>query len=202
MDILESWTNDNDWIGFWGSYLGSITGAILGAGVAAWGIIKTINENRKLAVEPYLIFEEEFSCPENSKAYGIFLDISGNKYAENIIKITNVGRGPALHIKFDSGGKWDTEIPVLKEDESGYVAFESSAKIPEKDTLDEWSPEEIIEFCSQSEIRNVRVSCENIFGNISYYDLQIKKDCGINMRSEGIRKSCTVKTQLYSWKMK
>ena len=87
MDILNNWTNSNDWIGFWGGYLGSV----MGAGVAAWGIIKTIRENRKLAVEPYLIFEEVNSCPEDTIAYGHFLSCQGNKYATSIIKIQNIG---------------------------------------------------------------------------------------------------------------
>ena len=43
MNILESWTNSNDWIGFWGSYLGAIIGGIITL-MVLW---KTIASNEK-----------------------------------------------------------------------------------------------------------------------------------------------------------
>ena len=68
----------NDWAGFWGAYLG----AIIGACVTVWGIKKTVNENRKLSFEPYLLFEEVDNIPENTLVYGCLVEYSGNSYAE------------------------------------------------------------------------------------------------------------------------
>lgn len=44
-DILNEWTNDNDWIGFWGSYVG----AILGGLVSLYVMRYTINKTERIA---------------------------------------------------------------------------------------------------------------------------------------------------------
>ena len=41
LDILNEWTNDNDWIGFWGSYVGAIFGGLVSLYVMRYTINKT-----------------------------------------------------------------------------------------------------------------------------------------------------------------
>lgn len=41
-DILNDWTNDNDWIGFWGSYAGAVIGSIVTL-LVLW---RTLEDNR------------------------------------------------------------------------------------------------------------------------------------------------------------
>ena len=42
-DILNDWTNDNDWIGFWGSYIGTI----MGSSVTLLVLWSTLEDNRQ-----------------------------------------------------------------------------------------------------------------------------------------------------------
>lgn len=187
---------NNDWIGFWGSYLGAIIGAV----VAAWGIIITIKENRKLGVAPYLIFEEVDEIPEKTMVYGHFIDISGNSYAEKIVRITNVGNGVAIEIKIETDGKCYIQIPVLEKERTVYVAFEYGIELPEEN-IDKLSKEEIEQYCSQSRKTNVRVSCADIFGNKSFYELGLKIECIIN-GMENKKRTCSKNLYLTGWKMK
>ena len=42
-DILNNWTNDNDWIGFWGSYIGTMIGSF----VTLFVLWSTLEDNRR-----------------------------------------------------------------------------------------------------------------------------------------------------------
>ena len=41
-DILNDWTNDNDWIGFWGSYVGTL----IGSGITLLVLWSTLEDNK------------------------------------------------------------------------------------------------------------------------------------------------------------
>lgn len=43
-DILNEWTNNNDWIGFWGSYIGSIMGGL----ITLYVMKRTIKSNEEI----------------------------------------------------------------------------------------------------------------------------------------------------------
>lgn len=93
-------TGGNDWAGFWGGYIG----AIIGAGVAAWGIIFSIKNERHMSLAPYFIFEEVKEPPENEMIIGHFLNCGNGQYQEKIVRMENVGNGPAVNIVIESTG--------------------------------------------------------------------------------------------------
>ena len=74
-------------------------------------------------------------------------------------------------------------------------------KVPEKNP-NSWTREEIIEYCSQSKTVNTKVSCENMFGNISRYDLRIKVQCIISVDPQEEKGRSKISVNLEGWKMK
>lgn len=186
----------NDWIGFWGTYLGVVGGAC----VTVWGINKTVKENRKLGVEPYLIFEEIDELPKEEVATVHFENILGNSYAEKIIKITNVGNGPAVEIIIDSNEKWHTRFPVLKKEESVYVAVEHGVNVPEISNLENLSKKEIESFCLQNKETGLTVKYEDILGNVSAYKLYMELECSIETYRESGKRYYVTKMVLSKWK--
>ncbi len=191
----------NDWIGFWGSYIGAIVGAL----VTAWGVSQTIKAGKIAEVSPYLAFEEvnDKKLIIGKKIWGHILDASGTNPCEKIIKITNVGNGPAKDIKIQGKGKWLTIIPLIKKDESVYVALEYFVDLlPNQDSIKSYTKEEILQYCGQSADVGIEVSCEDIMDNESKYELQVKIQCSIGI--DTISSECRCKPNLYvtGWKMK
>lgn len=191
----------NDWIGFWGSYIG----AIVGASVTAWGVSQTIKAGKIAEVAPYLAFEEvnDEKLIIGEKIWGHILGVSGSNPYEKIVKITNAGNGPAKDIKIQSKEKWFTIIPLIKKDESVYVALEYFVDLlPNKDSTEAYTKEEILQYCGQSADVGIEVSCEDIMNNESKYELKVKIQCSIDI--DTISSECRCKPNLYvtGWKMK
>ena len=200
VDLIPANTS-NDWIGFWGSYMGALVGAL----VAAWGIIKTIKESKKSEVAPYLIFEEvdKNNYPTEQVIIGHFFFFFGDTYIEKIVKITNVGKGPAKSIRIIGDSGWFTAIPVIKKDESKYVAMEYFVNLlPDKDGDGSYTEEEIMQYCGQSADIGIAVTCEDIMDNKSKYELQIKVQCSVNINTTSSEYECTPNLYLTGWKMK
>lgn len=108
-NVFKWMNSDNDWIGFWGSYLGGI--------FTLAGVFATItytksmeNEKQKLLIRPYLTIEEAGSFPAKKPLppIGIDIDFCDSESNNNgifignlsIIKmISNIGLGSAIQCR-------------------------------------------------------------------------------------------------------
>lgn len=185
-------TGGNDWAGFWGGYIG----AIIGAGVAAWGIIFSIKNERHMSLAPYFIFEEVEEPPENEMIIGHFLNCGKGRYQEKIVSIENVGSGPAVNIVIESSGRWNVKIPVIKKESKKYISFEYNIEIPSEKF--EGNIEEYEHFLEQSKEMIAMISYEDLLGKQYTYELVLEYQCVYDM----IGKRPQVNTYLKMWKLK
>ena len=98
---------NNDWAGFWGSYIG----ALLGAAITLWGVNLTLQEtqnqfreDKRIEHSPYI---EVYLCNADDEIEKVcedfVLTISKEPKIEEkmLIKVRNIGLGPALDVIFD-----------------------------------------------------------------------------------------------------
>lgn len=116
---------NNDWAGFWGSYIG----ALLGAAITLWGVNLTLQEtqnqfreDKRIEHSPYI---EVYLCNEDDDTEKVCEDfvlmISKEPRIEEklLIKVRNIGLGPALDVILDEVsfryGDTQEEIKLDKE---------------------------------------------------------------------------------------
>lgn len=141
-DIFLDWTNDNDWIGFWGSYVG----AMIGAAIPLIVLHMEKQEERKQSVLPVLsIMQENGITQKHDVEYRVdYLTWNGqlggwllndeqhskvrqetdnkSRWFQTDLLVKNIGKGPVLNLKVYFIGEvqiLDTEFAIsLGEEET------------------------------------------------------------------------------------